>query len=88
MGSTSSSFGIKGSTSSASDSIDVSVISKEETCKPSHPNHHNFHSNFEHKVETSIIEDFDPNSSDRHDPSGREVKESEAKAHNSISNET
>ena len=38
--------------------------------------------------ETSIIEDFDPNSSDHHDLSGHEAKESEAKANDSVSNET
>ena len=84
----SSSYGKKWSTSSASDSVDVSAKSKEESFTSSYPNHHNCHSNLECKVETSDIEDFGPNSFDHRAPSGCEVKESEAKAHDSISNET
>ena len=75
----SSSCGIKGSTSLASNYIDVSVTSEEETFKTFCPNHHDCHSNLEFKVETSVIACFDPNSSDHHDPSGHKVKESEAK---------
>ena len=38
--------------------------------------------------ETSVIKDFDPYSSDCHDPSGCEVKESEAKSDDYVSNRT
>lgn len=68
---TSSSCGTKGSTSLAHDSIDVSITSKGDTFKISCPNdNHNFHSTVEQPFETSIIDDFDPNSYDCHDPSG------------------
>ena len=46
------------------------------------------HYNLECKLETSAIDNFDHNSSDYQDPSGRDVKESEAKDHDCISNET
>ena len=79
---------IKGSTSLAPDSINVSFRSKEETHETSESNHPNCHSNLEYKVETFVIGNFNPNSSDHHDPSVREIKEPESKAHDSSSSET
>ena len=60
---------------------------KQKNCKHSHSNHPNCRLNLECKVETSAIEDLDPSSHDRHDPSGNEVKELYTKAYNSNSNE-
>ena len=83
-----SSCTIKWSTSSAPESIHVSFTSKEETYEISESNDPNCHSNLECKVKTSCIEDFNPNYSDRHDPSVCEIKELESKAHDSSSRET
>ena len=54
--------------------IDSSFASKEETLNPSYPNHPNCRSNLECKVKTSAIKDFDPSSSEHHDPSEHETK--------------
>ena len=88
-GGNSSSCVTKGSTSSVRGSIDASVASEEETFKTFCPNDdHNFHYILEPTLETSFIAVFDRGSSCHRDPSWREAKESEAKAHDSISIET
>ena len=69
------------------DLINVSADSKEETCKPSCPNHLNCFSNLECKVEKYVIEHFDPNSSDHYDPLDQDDKQLEVKDHHSTSKE-
>ena len=86
---TSSSIGTKRSISSAHDSIGVSITSGEETFITCCPNdYQNLHFTLEPIFETSFIEVFDHDSSYHRDSSWLEVKESEAKSDNSISNET